>query len=556
MSARNAALCGVAALSLALVIRLQAQAATLSDAVSLAYSTNPTLRAQRAALSVADEGYVQARAGYGPQVQATGGDTYEKVRGGASIFGPTGEQSANTGVAGVQLSQSLYSGGRNHAAVDQAEANILAQRETLRQSEIQVLQQTVSAYVAVRRDMALLAVYRDTAQALERQLKQVEAEYAVHQVTQTDVDETRGRLAGARTNAAQSQAQLETSRSQYLEVVGENPADLAPEPSIDVFPTIEAAFDSAEQNNPGLNIARYREQGARARVAQARANFLPNVSAQISLERSAVEPYSAALGSQTALVGQLVVTQSLYNSGLYASQVREALAQVNEGRADIELERRAAVQSVSQAWALLISARASIASDEQAVTATERAFYGVRREQPFDLRQPIDVLNAEQELNSAQVRLLQDRYNEYVARINLLAATGALSVEMLSPTTAPVNPAKSFNRVRRKGDLPWTEFLQSLDSIGLPAVERPHPAVREGEDHLDYTPPMLPAPTEAERTAPLRTATSVMEAEAAENGQPTVSTPPPSAPLDRCVETGGRKIGDCVPPAVATAPNH
>jgi outer membrane protein len=547
MSARNAALCGVAALSLVLIADVEAQASTLSDAAALAYETNPALRSQRAALSVADEGYVQARAGYGPQVQANGGDTYEKVRGGQSIFGPTGQQSANNGVAGLQVAQSLYSGGRNHAAVDEAEANILAQRETVRQAEIQVLQQTVAAYVGVRRDMAVLSVYRDTVQALERQLKQVEAEYSVRQVTQTDVDETRGRLSLARTNVAQAQAQLEVSRSQYLQVVGENPGDLTPEPSIEVFPNLDAAFDSAEANNPGLNIARYEEEGARARVASARANFLPSVTAQVSLQRSAVQPYSVSLGAQTALIGQIAVTQPLYNSGLYSSQVREAQARVSEGRANIEQQRRAAVQSVSQAWSSLIAARASISSDEAAVTATERAFYGVRREQPFDLRQPIDVLNAEQELNSAQVRLVQDRYNEYVARIGLLAAAGVLDVNLLSPHTTPVSPAKSFNKVRHKGDVPWTDVLQKLDSIGVPAVEAPRPAVRDGEDRRDFKPPMLPPPTEADRTAPLSTATSIMEAEAAENGQSDVSTPPPNAPADRCVKTGGRKIGDCLP---------
>ena len=42
-----------------------AAAETLYDAIALAYQTNPSLRAQRATLRGADEGVVQARAGYG-----------------------------------------------------------------------------------------------------------------------------------------------------------------------------------------------------------------------------------------------------------------------------------------------------------------------------------------------------------------------------------------------------------------------------------------------------------------------------------------------------------
>src|SRR3954470_16562421 len=43
-------------------------AESLADAIALAYKTNPTLQNQRAQLRITDETYVQARAGYRPQV--------------------------------------------------------------------------------------------------------------------------------------------------------------------------------------------------------------------------------------------------------------------------------------------------------------------------------------------------------------------------------------------------------------------------------------------------------------------------------------------------------
>lgn len=543
MTVRRAARLGASALSLALAAGSIASAETLADAAALAYANNPNLQAQRAAQRAIDETYVQARAAYGLQVQATAGETYEKVRGGA-VFGPTGQQSANSGSASLSISQSLYSGGRNHAAVNAAEANILSQRETVRQTEIQVLQQVVSAYVAVRRDMASLQVYRDTVQALERQLKQVDAERAVGNVTKTDVDETRGRIAVAKANAANAQAQLEISRSQYLQVVGENPADLAPEPALEVFPTLDAAFDAAEDDNPGLNISRYQEQVARVRVAEARANYLPSVSAQLQLQRSAVEPYSPTLGSQTALVGEVSVTQPLYTSGLYASEVRQSLAEVNQARAGIEASRRTAVQAVAQAWSGLVAARTAIVADESGVAATEGAFYGVRREQPFDLRQPIDVLNAEQELNNAQIRLLQDRYNEYVARVNVLAAAGVLDVSLLSPEASHIKLETHFNKIKGKGLPPYVGVLQALDSIGAPAIAAPRPAVHDEEGRDNVKPALPSAPTDAAKIPPLRTATSIMEAEKTEGGQAD------AAPPNRCVQVGGRLIGDCLPAEV------
>jgi TolC family type I secretion outer membrane protein len=543
---RSAARMSASALSLMIATVSSARAESLSDAIAAAYANSPILQGQRAAQQAMDENYVQARSAYGLQVQASVGETNEKVHGHYyRAQSPTGSLSDSADNESLSISQSLYSGGRNLAAVNEAEANILAQRETLRQAETQVLQQVVAAYVGVRRDMASLQVYRDTVLALNRQLKQTEAEFAVRQVTQTDVDESRGRVALAETNAANAQAQLEVSRSQYLQLVGENPANLDPEPALEVFPDLDAAFDAAEANNPGLSNARYQEQAARVRVAKARANYLPSVSAQVQLSRSPIEPYSSTYGNQTAIVAAVTLNQPLYTSGLYSSQVRQALAEENQARAQVEATRRTAIQSVSQAWSQLVAARLSIVSDEAGVAATEAAFYGVRREQPFDLRTPIDVLNAEQELNNAQIRLVEDRYNEYVARVNVLAAAGLLDVQALSPHAPRIRPETSFNKIKGKGLPPWVGPLQALDSIGSMPVPAPRPAVRDSGDRENVKPLLPPPPSEAAKARPLKTATSIMEAEAAEGGQRAGDAPIVTA--GHCFHVEGSKVIPCAP---------
>jgi TolC family type I secretion outer membrane protein len=532
---------GASALSLMIATVSSARAESLSDAIAAAYANNPNLQAQRSAQQAVDETYVQARAAYGLRVDGSVGETNEKVRG----HYYEGSMSATTDNEALSIQQSLYSGGRNLSAVNEAQANILVQRETLRQAETQVLQQVVAAYVGVRRDIVSLQVYRDTVQALARQLRQTQAEFAVRQVTQTDVDESRGRLAVAQTNAAAAGAQLEISRSLYLQLVGQNPADLDPEPTLEVFPDLDSAFDAAEANNPTLSVARYQEQAARVRVDQARAAYLPSVTAQVQLARSAIEPYSSTLGNQTAIVAGVTLNQPLYTSGLYASQVREALAEDNQARAQVEAARRSAIQAVSQGWSQLVAARLSIVSDEAAVAATEAAFYGVRREQPFDLRTPIDVLNAEQELNNAQIRLVQDRYNEYVARVSVLAAAGVLDVKILSPHAPLIRPETSFNRIKNKGLPPWVAPLQALDSIGAPQAPAPHPAVREPGERESIKPLLPPPPVEASKARQLKTATSIMEAEASESGQHADDAPIVTS--GHCFHVEGAEVTPCVP---------
>ena len=179
-----------AALGLALAVCPAACLAdTLFDAIQMAYETNPTLRAQRAQLRVDDEGYVQARAGYGPQVSVTGQYGWQgaRVPQTASPFAPatTTDYSAGTGSAQLIVTQPLYTGGAIKAQVQGAAATVLQSREALRQAEGDLLTKVITAYVDVRRDRE----NRHTiAMTVKQTVNQVE-------ITGTTTPATHGKLA-------------------------------------------------------------------------------------------------------------------------------------------------------------------------------------------------------------------------------------------------------------------------------------------------------------------------------------------------------------------------
>src|SRR5580704_12111129 len=134
-----------------------ASAETLADAVSLAYATNPTLQAERAQLRATDEEYVQAEAGLRPTIGANGSYSYQNQQV-TETGSPNFKTSGPGESAGVQLTQPLYTGGLVSAKIDAAHADILAERENLRRTEIAVLQSVIGAYVDVRRDQEQLKI--------------------------------------------------------------------------------------------------------------------------------------------------------------------------------------------------------------------------------------------------------------------------------------------------------------------------------------------------------------------------------------------------------------
>jgi outer membrane protein len=493
-----------------------ASAENLADAIALAYQTNPTIAAERANLRFLEETYVQARAGLRPSI--TGQVNLDYVYQGE--HGTTSDAERNTGTAALQFSQPLYTGGRTISAVRAAEADILAERETLRQTEADVLQQVISAYVNVRRDQQAIRISEDNVAVLTRQVQETRVRFEVGEVTKTDVAQSEAELAQAQASLATANAQLAIDRASYAQVVGQSPGELDPEPSLKLPATIDEAFDRAQRYNPNIRSAEYGRQGATARLSQAKAQGKPRLSITGQIGFQTFQGQQAipteADNFQNFSQVSATVTQPLFAGGAIASGVRQAVERENFFAIQLEGARRTAVQNLSQFWNQLLSARANIAANEERVRAARVAVEGARAEQAVGLRTTLEVLTAEQTLRDAELALVNARRDEYVASAGVLNVTGQLSANNIV-AALPVDPGgHSFTRLKQApGYVPWEEAVKAFDSIG-------------GAPDVDILPP---APDE-----PLITAAPGQGASTAATGPSgkaaqSAPTPPPAPPM-------------------------
>lgn len=469
----------VIALALAMVLSGRAEIAhaeTLADAITAAYQSNPNIQAQRAAMRALDENYTQARAAYGLQASASVSEGYAYARGPQTTVATgvtTRERLTEEAISQsneLSVSQALYTNGRYAARLAGVEAQIKASRENLRRIEMDLLVRVTNAYVSVRRDREVLRISQGGESFLRKQLQDTEDKYGVRQVTLTDVQQAKARLASASTQLANAQAQLNVSVAAYASLVGHLPADLEPEPDIDGLPaTLDEAFNQAEEANPTLNAALFTEKASRSGVAEARAQRLFSVSARADYRNAPYLPYSAKESNRSNSVNaSITLTQPLFSSGQLNSQVRQSIEENNRDKLLIDDARRNMVLGVSQYWDQLVAARRTLVSIEDEMKADTIALYGVREEERFALRSTIEVLNAQAELQNAQISFVRGRANEYVGRLQLLAQVGTLEVGNLAPGVQPYDPQRHFKKVRYKGMLPTDLIVQTLDHIALP----------------------------------------------------------------------------------------
>lgn len=477
-----------------------ARAETLADAVAAAYDRDPQLVQERYLQKARDESYTQARAQYGPTLQASTNAGYEYSR----QFGITSK--GDTAQTSVSVSQPLYTSGRVRGEVAAAKANVLGGQQTLRQVEQQTVQNVVTVYAGVLRDTVRVEIGRENVEVLAGQLEQNRKRQQYGDVTITDVAQSDSRLAAAQLQLAALEADLAVSRGQYLEVVGHNPGVLEPLPQLaPPPPTIDAAFEVADANNPALRTAEYTEQASSASAAAARGAQGPTISlsGQGSYDNKSLR-FDGTLGHKEA-IGGITISQQIFSGGSLRSRIRQADAQNRADQAGIDIARRTALQNVTAAWVQLSAARIAVVTGQRQVDSAQTAFAGMSCEELNGLRATIETLNAEQELQNAQLELVQNRYQVYVSHAALLAAMGSLDPREIASGIAVYDPEANFERVRSRGATPLEYVIAALDRIGSPGPRGRRSAELSGEavPHPENPGALAPSPGRALLNQPL-----------------------------------------------------
>jgi len=451
MRAKNfSALVSLAAIAVALTAGSPASADTLREAMIQAYSSNPTILAARSRLRQIDENVPIAKADGRLGVSASGSYT-EDVKRSVIASGP-GKRSLN---AGVTADLPLFQGGAVRNAVRAARVRVESGRADLRGAEAEMFTSVVAAYMDVIRDQAIVDLNAKQVDVLNTNLQASKDRFEVGDLTRTDVAQSEARLSGARSQLEAAQAQLVSSRENYLRVVGKNPENLEGPPQLPGFPeTVDKAVEAALADNPNLLAIKKESEAASHDVGVARASRLPRLSAVASGDYvDYLNTYNGSLASPRdhgtgATVG-VQATLPLYQGGGPAARVRQAQARVSETlEQTIETERLVIAQTRS-AYASHVASQEVIRSSQTAVSANELALEGVRAENGVGTRDVLDVLNAEQELLNSRVQLVSARRDAYVAGFALLAAMGRAEAGDLGLDGGPLyDPVKNYDRVK------------------------------------------------------------------------------------------------------------
>lgn len=433
---------------LGMLAPLPSRAQSFDDALARAYLYNPRLAAERARLRETDEGVPRALSGWRPHVMIDGNAGGSLQRN--SIDRAVRPENRVPLTLNGTVTQPLYTGGRVPAQIGQAEALVRAERAQLLATEATVLLAAAGAYLDVARDQRVVGLDRANVQVLERTLRAAEQSARAGEVTETDAAQARARLADGRAALAGAEAQLATSRAGFEQQIGTAPGALdLPRRRLNGLPASrDAAVAQAVADNPDVAAARENQEATRLGIDVARAELYPTVSLQGRLSRLRDTDAQSLRQSDTIAEATVQFSVPIYQGGETSAQTRQAKEAAERTRLQRDQAQRQARQLAQSGWDVLAAAQERVRQQQASVAANEVAVRGITRQQSVGARTLIEVLNAQQELFTANVNLVSAEHDVMLGGLRLLSATGRLTAEGLALPAPLYDPVRHYRAVR------------------------------------------------------------------------------------------------------------
>ena len=420
-----------------------ASAETLSEALASAYSSNPTLRAERARQRGTDEQVPQALSGWRPTVTAQG--TVDQTWSDTNVTRNNDNTSA--GVT-ISLSQPIFRGFKTVNGTLEAEATVQAGRQNLLSVEQDILFQGIQAYMNVIRDRQIVGLRQKNVGVLRQELNAANERFKVGEITRTDVAQSRARVAQSQAAVATATANLSASVAAYEKVIGHNPGSLN-YPRVAKLPrSLDAAQAEALEVNPNILAAAYVEEASTYNIEVVKGDLLPELSVNASATVTD-HPQDGVKRSDREIV-EGVLTVPLYEAGRVYSSVRQSKQIASQRRLQVIQAGRAVREGVSNSWHFLESARQAIEANKVQVSANQLALDGVRQEYLVGSRTTLDVLNAQTEVVTARIALVSAERDQIVSAYQILGSVGKLTARDLHLSVEYYDADENYQAVRGK----------------------------------------------------------------------------------------------------------
>lgn len=409
---------------------------TLHQAEQTALKNQPAVREAHGLYEAAEGRVEEARAGYLPQVTATG--SYERTTANPAprpsfalppgIGSPTWNPKFNYYQLNVSASQLIYDFGQTSNKWSSAAASRDAAVDNTHTAALQTLLTVRRAYFTARADRDLVAVAEETVRNQEKHVEQTQAfvrtgiQPDINLATvQTALANAKVQLVTAQNNQAVADAQL----SQAMGVsVGERytlaDQEIPPIAGEDGPPG--SLVEHAEKNRPEIANIINQRRAQELTVSSLKGSYGPSVSALGNFS----EVGAAIDGVVPNWYVGLGLSWNILQGGLTSGQIREAKGTLENLTGQEQALRLQVQVDVEQGRLGVQAAKATIGAADEAVVNARNQLTLAEKRYEHGLGSAVELADAQVAYTSAEAQVVQAKFNLAAARAQLLTALGDL----------------------------------------------------------------------------------------------------------------------------------
>ena len=433
---------------LAAFVAFPAAAQDLLQVYRDAKSNDAQYASARYALQAGLEKLPQGRALVLPSINATVGDTSSHLRlepYGPNPVTPSSRPFYNRNYQ-LTLSQPIFRP-QNWAQYDQAEQQVRQSEAVFGQAAQDLIIRVAQAYFDVLAAQDTLALVQAQKVAIGEQLAQAKRNFEVGTATITDTHEAQARFDLATAQEIAAQSDLEAKKRALSQITGKDYRGLRPlRAQVTLSPPTPAGVDewvavTQKQAYPVV-IQDAVTQIANLQAKLTRAGHYPTVDLVATYGQTWQTGSNLTANSSQINLGSvgLQLAVPIYQGGAISSREREAAANFDKAKQDLESARRTSVLQTQQSFLAVINGVAQVRALEQALVSSQSALDSNKLGYEVGVRINIDVLNAQQQLFSTRRDLAVARYNTITNHLRLKASSGSLREEDLEEVNRALEP--------------------------------------------------------------------------------------------------------------------
>ena len=408
-----------------------AEAADLLDIFHSAERNDPVIAAARAAHEAGAEKLPQGRSLLLPSVSLNANSSINNQNvqySGFPLSAINGNYRYNSNGYGVTMVQPLYRE-QNWLTYTEAQLQVAQTDAQLRIAQQDLVLRTAQAYFDVLMAENDVELAKAQKEAIDEQLAQAKRNFEVGTSTITDTNEAQARHDQVYSQQIAAENNLEIKRSALQQLINEDKRDLKPlsakfKPGMPEPVGVEKWVANAESNSPQLAIAHASLELAEKEVEKNRAGHYPTLDLVANYSNSNMGGSMASDITTKSLGVQL--NMPVFEGGLIRSKSREAAANRDKARQDLENSRRSIDQQAKQAYLGVISGVSQVEALQQALVSSETALESNKLGQEVGVRTNLDVLNTRQQLYATRRDLYRAEYDYLLSELRLKAAVGEL----------------------------------------------------------------------------------------------------------------------------------